>query len=177
MPGQTSARSDNGMTLIEVLITVAILLIIAVPLMSVLTMGLIIPSQEEQRLQDTGNEQLFASFFTTDVQSADTVDTSGCAGATGTVLIAFHWTDVTVVGGSKVSTAKTVDYEQTSDHVDRRACDATGSSSSLTVLQSLQGTPTFACAGRVCAASGTELGSRSDATAFNFSVSASRRDT
>ena len=172
-----SRSSESGMTLIEMLITVAILLIIAVPLTSVLAMGLIIPSQEQQRLQDTGNEQLFESFFRTDVQSADAIDTTGCAGAAGTILMAFHWDDVTLVSGSKVTTAKTVDYEQISDHIDRRACDATGPGSSVTVLESLQGTPLFDCAGRRCSASGTELGSRSDASPFNFAVSASRRDS
>lgn len=170
---------ESGMTLIEILITVTILVIIAFPIASMLTIGLIIPSQEQQRISDTGDAQLLQSFLINDIQTAGTglVATDGSISCSGhgvnPVLFGLQWVDQTT---TSTQVTKTVDYEQSGTDLIRRYCDPS-STNSVIVLNSLNGAPTFSCTSATCAVSVNEKGTRSDEQAYTFTLTATRRDS
>lgn len=172
-------RTESGMTLIEMLIVITILVIIAFPLASILTVGLIIPSQEQQRISDTGDAQLLQSFLINDIQTAGTGLTSttgsiSCSGhGANPVLFGLQWVDQTT---TSTQVTKTVDYEQSGSLLIRRYCDPS-STNSVSVLNSLKGSPIFSCTSATCSVTVTEQGTRSDEQAYTFSLSATRRDS
>lgn len=97
---------DEGFTLVELLIAVAVMLIIIVPIANSFVLGLTTTRGGMQDTTNSSDAQVLAGFFDTDVASAETVSTSSaCAGA-GTVL-ALSWTDG--------SAAETVAYRAVAD--------------------------------------------------------------
>lgn len=67
---------DEGMTLIELLISVLVLGIIIFPLIMVLEFSFTTASATTQRTSDSAGAQLMSAYFATDVQGADFVWTS-----------------------------------------------------------------------------------------------------
>lgn len=69
----TRPRGDDGMTLIELLISIIVLAIIIFPLIMVLEFSFTTASATTQRTQDSAGAQIMSSYFVTDVQGADFV--------------------------------------------------------------------------------------------------------
>jgi prepilin-type N-terminal cleavage/methylation domain-containing protein len=112
-------RRDEGMTMIELVVAVLIMAIIIGPLSASVLVGLASVQQSEQRTTNTADQQVFASFFVHDVQSADDVSaTSATCGGAGSVL-ELHWVDP----GTAVDTR--VAYVKTGAVLTRKACAAT----------------------------------------------------
>jgi prepilin-type N-terminal cleavage/methylation domain-containing protein len=85
---------EEGLTLIELLIAIALMGVILVPLVGGLFLALGTNAVTLQRTTDTTGGQLMSSFFTPDVQRADVVQTSGFTCSTaGTTFLELGWTD------------------------------------------------------------------------------------
>lgn len=67
------AKNDEGMTLIELLIAVAILALVVGPIVIVLEYAMATAKASSQRTTDSSGAQLMSSYLVTDVQSADFV--------------------------------------------------------------------------------------------------------
>lgn len=180
MKNRPFVAGETGMTLVELLVVVTILVIIALPIASVITTALIIPSQEQQRVTDTGDAQLLQSFMTTDVQSAASTDTTGASecGVSAGVVLGLKWTDQT---GISTTTSKTVAYVHTpgSTTLVRYYCDSGGTSNQLTVLKAVQ-SASVACTTATCLATITEVAipqQGAAASPYTFTVSSTRRDS
>lgn len=76
--------SEEGFTLVEVLITVTILGIIGSAVTASMIIGLRTTDATINRLVDSQDAQLAAAFFGTDVQEADEVNTETCVNPTET---------------------------------------------------------------------------------------------
>lgn len=86
------SAEDDGFTLVELLVTMAILMIIMVPLGGAVIASLQSAAADD-RLRDSSTEQLSNAYLSRDVASAKTISAApGCAGVTGTV-VSFRWTD------------------------------------------------------------------------------------
>jgi len=87
------AHDDAGMTLVELLISIAILGLIIGPLVIAMYMGLSTAKAATGRTTDSTAAQLLSAYFPTDVESSDAVRTSGftCGGAQ--TAVEFEWTD------------------------------------------------------------------------------------
>lgn len=79
-------KADDGMTLIELLIAISILLVIMTPLVASFVLSLATTSRVDQDITNSADAQLLASYYDADVSNADTVGTTSSCGATGTVL-------------------------------------------------------------------------------------------
>lgn len=188
---RTVPRTDAGLTMIEMLLVVMILGVIALPLTTVLIGIITIPAESQQRVADTSDAQLLAAYFENDVQSTDTVDTTGCS-ASG-VALALHWTDVTApatLSSPETTVTKTVVYQVSaaSATMTRTYCDSTGVTDTQTILSSLDtaNPPVFVCDGVACPGTGsprtitvtaTETPSLHDTANYTFSLSATRRNS
>jgi prepilin-type N-terminal cleavage/methylation domain-containing protein len=175
MSEPAAASKESGMTLVELLIVLTILLIIVVPMASVLTVGLIIPAQEQQRLADTGDAQLLQSFFVNDVQSASTVDTSGINGSCSNSSTLLQLTDTNYVTTTS-TVVRTIDYapDATGRNLIRYYCDGS-TSNQVTVITSPQ-QATFACTTATCSVNVIETGNAQGAKSYQVTLSATRRD-
>lgn len=184
----TPRRSEEGVTLIELIVVVLVMGIIVAPLTTAVMTSLITTQQSLQRTGDTTDQQILASYFEHDVQSADTVSvpaTSACGGAGA--VVEFQWEDP--VGPID----KTVAYVVTGTEMTRVSCESPGSTKSVPVTHALQSTPVAQCttAGTTapCTAAAstpesvsldiTVIGSSTGASreTHNFTLSATRRVT
>src|SRR4051812_15539399 len=98
-------REDDGFTLLELVLAVAILAVITVSVGAAMIVGLRTTFTTAQKLNVSNNAQLLSQFFVPDVQSAAIggVDANsartdtGCSGAGsapgGTNLLVLTWTD------------------------------------------------------------------------------------
>lgn len=87
-------RDDEGFTLVELLVSLAILSILIVPMASAVMVSLR-TAAVEQRLSDSHNLQISSSYFSTDFASAHSVQPSqrGCAGSEGTLRLSLRIKD------------------------------------------------------------------------------------
>lgn len=67
---------DDGMTLIELIIAITVLVLVITPLTLVLNFAMSASNAASQRTTDSSGAQLMSSYFVTDVQGADFVWTS-----------------------------------------------------------------------------------------------------
>lgn len=139
----TLDRSDEGATLVEMIVVVLILAIIMGPLSASVISGLFSTEQAAHRTANTTDQQLLASYFANDVQSADDVSvpaTPGC-GATGTTVVQFHWVDPNPAGAID----KTAAYVASGGALVRAYCEVGGSSKSIPLVGAMGSTPTAMC--------------------------------
>lgn len=84
---------DDGMTVIELLISMMILGIIMAPLATSFVLGLETTRGSELDAGDSADAQLVAGFWDGDVASAQTVATSSMTCGSGTGVVQLRWTD------------------------------------------------------------------------------------
>lgn len=98
----TDRRQDDGFTLVELLMVIAMTSIIMTALASAFTTGLRTTTATGTRLSETADLQLLSAYFPQDIQSAgigagdvDTTATAtaGCSGLDGSNVLALRWTD------------------------------------------------------------------------------------
>ncbi len=87
------ARNDSGMTLVELLITIVILGVVIAPLTMSMYLGLTTAKAARQTVTDSTGAQLLTAYFPKDVQSSDSVATSGFQCGAGGQVAEFAWTD------------------------------------------------------------------------------------
>ena len=156
-----SARAQGGFTLIELIVSFTILGIIATGVTEGIMVGLRTTDMTNQRLQQSTDAQLVASYFTTDVQSADNSGEPAVHGVSKTdstcggvaPLVRFRWTDHQTSAIAVVNVAsyvfQTVSGEQ---QLVRRHC-LNGSATPTdveTVARSLSATPAVSCQPAAC---------------------------
>jgi prepilin-type N-terminal cleavage/methylation domain-containing protein len=134
------SRTEQGFTLPELLVSVAILGILAPVIGTAITLGLKVTSATTSELAASHNRQLLAGYFTSDVQSAVTIaddtsaDTTTCVSSGQTLVGRLSWTDVDVSG---TSTARSVAYVTATvsgeKQLIRNACTGATMASTVTV--------------------------------------------
>ena len=182
----TIDRNEEGLTLIELIISILILGIIMAPLFSSMVIGLASTEQASQLTANSTDQQVVASFFVNDVQSAADVSTTSTCGGAGAV-VQFHWVDP-VDGKDKVAA-----YVRTAtSELQRVYCENGVSVKTSQLVGALGATgPTVECDGAACSTANpgstpravsmtvTETGSTSSASreTYSFTVAATRRTT
>lgn len=128
-------RGDAGFTLVELLVTVAILGIVVPVLAGVFFNGTRLASATSATLTASHNRQMLASVFTTDVQDAASNDTAaGCTVAGDTVVTHLSWNDVSPSGATSPRDVTYVLATVAGDQqLIRRECSAGGAPSSVVV--------------------------------------------
>lgn len=84
---------DEGLTLVELLIAMAITIMLLAPLATSFVLGLSSTRANEQDAGNSSDAQLLASFFDIDVASAERRDTTITCGTGGTAVLQLSWTD------------------------------------------------------------------------------------
>jgi prepilin-type N-terminal cleavage/methylation domain-containing protein len=133
------ARNESGFTLIEVIITVAIMAIITVPMANFLLQYFSTYADTQTRLSDSHDTQIAAAYFSQDVANTGLRDaafnptqsvwtpTSGypatyCGKGIGTTVVLMSWDDWTVAGGTGANAPDSVAYIATAGTLVRVSC-------------------------------------------------------
>jgi prepilin-type N-terminal cleavage/methylation domain-containing protein len=149
-------RDDSGFTLIEVIITTAIMAIITVPLANFLLQYFATYGDTETRLSDSHDTQIAAAYFSQDVADTGLRDAttfaptqsiwtpaSGfpgtyCGRGLGTTMVLMRWDDWTVSGGTGVDTPDSVAYIVENGTLVRAVCSGgTAVTTSTTIVHNL----------------------------------------
>lgn len=145
-------RGDSGVTLVELLVSVAILGLIAPILTGSLVLGWRTTDATVDRLSDSRNRSLVPSLFVRDAQNATTVTTSSgtCQQAGDALVVLLRWTSTPATGSAVTRVAAWVTTTSGGiTRLERRSCDdASGSMtavSSVTAAHGVVGTPAVTC--------------------------------
>lgn len=186
-------RRDDGLTLIELLVSMAVLLIIMAPLVTAFVVGLGTTRATEQDAGNSADAQLLASFLDVDVASAETVSTTTtCGGAAG--VLQLRWTDGatsrTVVYRAVTNAARQARLQLPTAVYDlkRELCtSSTTPISSQVIARTLSSVPVVTCDGSgTCSATprrvslkataySTQISDVGSTSVYTFGVTASRR--
>jgi prepilin-type N-terminal cleavage/methylation domain-containing protein len=167
-------RDDRGFTLVELLVSIVILGIIAVPLANVVIDYLLNTASVSARLSESQDEQIAAAFWQQDVSStglrgaydatsgtfplAQSVNvTFPCAEPGGSTQVAtLTWNQYDTSGNP---TQITVAYVKQGTHLLRLQCTGTTLNSTTTLARYVNGTPTLSCtgSGSGCTGSGANV--------------------
>jgi prepilin-type N-terminal cleavage/methylation domain-containing protein len=100
-------RDEGGMTLIELMIAISVLGVILVPVTTSFLLGILESTSAKERTADSSSAQLISSYLLADIQSSQSVATSGsgCGGGAGTVKLQIAWTDPDPAGDHDVVVA------------------------------------------------------------------------
>jgi prepilin-type N-terminal cleavage/methylation domain-containing protein len=175
-------RDDDGFTLVELLLAIAVTGIILGPLTAAVIVGFSASSEATGRLAESHDAQLATVYFTGDVQSAEAVQPpESCV--TGTPLVAFRWEE-----GDTSPVVKVASYEVATDPVSgeqrllRHVCTTPGGTRSTVVAHELSTDPTKAptasCDGGPCGAASDPRDVRLQVTAasgYAFELRGTRR--
>ncbi|MBA2952733.1 prepilin-type N-terminal cleavage/methylation domain-containing protein [Nocardioides sp. CGMCC 1.13656] len=169
---QRPAERDDGFTLIEMVITVAILGIVSVALCGVMFSYLTSTTETSARLNESTDEQFISTYWQNDVSSLGRryfssstntfgVDQSvfvgaagpgGCGGSVGSVVVAFGWNDFETDPTAPdpwSTTAQGVAYVTVPNgsrfNLQRVRCRGAVVGAPLTVAHNLTGTPSISC--------------------------------
>jgi prepilin-type N-terminal cleavage/methylation domain-containing protein len=149
-------RHDAGFTLIELVITVAIMGIITVPLADFMLQYFSTYSDTQTRLSDSHDMQIAAAYFSQDVANTGLRDavtfnpqqsiwtpTSGfpgsyCGQGLGTTMVLMSWDDWSTSGGTGVDTPDSVAYIVENGTLVRAVCSGgTAVTTSTTIVHNL----------------------------------------
>ena len=144
------ARSQAGVTLVELLVATAILGVIIPVLTSALVIGWRTTDTTIARLSDSRNRAITPSLWTRDAQSAKTVDTNSgvttCLNGADTLLARFTWTETPAVGSAVTRVAAWVWTGSTTKLLERRYCATGGSiTSSVSAAHDVAVAPVPTC--------------------------------
>jgi prepilin-type N-terminal cleavage/methylation domain-containing protein len=137
-------RNEDGMTLIELLISVVLLGIIIVPLTSAMITGLINTGDAQARLSESRSPLFTSTYFANDAQNADVNGISTAASpvcGSGTNIVSFTWTEDT----TQYSASYVKDTSGSTPVLKRYTCTGGTSTGSNTVAPVISGTPTVQC--------------------------------
>src|SRR4051812_48860977 len=87
-----SMRSDDGFTIVEVIIAMMVMGVIMAPLASAFFISIGTTKSATQNVTNSDDAQLLSAFFVDDVSSADSVSQHTTCGGAHTV-VQFRWTD------------------------------------------------------------------------------------
>lgn len=147
---------DEGMTLIELLIAMAVMLIITTPLVTGFVLTLATTSTADQDTTNSIDAQIISSYFDRDVANSDSISASSTCGAGGgsTTVLSSSWLDG--------ATQHIVAYQATADtpqqvalnaahvyRVTRYDCTGGGATASV-VARSASVVPVALCDGAAC---------------------------
>jgi len=145
------AHGEEGFTLVELMIAIAILAIIVAPLSLAVITGLRVVGKADQKYNDSRGSLISAAYFANDVSNANTITKGGggCGGP-GTPIVSFAWTSATDpasadVDASPTSTVTyTYDPSSPSNRLLRESCGAGGAGQSVAAI-SLGEIPVVTC--------------------------------
>ena len=104
-----TGKGEDGFTLIELLVSIAVMLIIGGVITAGLVVGLKTTGATGDRLAQSSDAQLLASYFVPDVQSTKSISFGVASCGTGTAVANFTWIDWTDLLGD-LKTSHTVSY-------------------------------------------------------------------
>jgi prepilin-type N-terminal cleavage/methylation domain-containing protein len=163
-------RSENGFTLVELIMSLTLLSVIMGPLTGAVIIGLRTADGTNQKLSDSHDEQLVATYLVKDVQSASTVSTTDVScGTAGVVVARLSWADPD-------GTAKAASYRVDAGTVVRNYCENGSLRQGFPVAHGL-GSAQIACAPSCMADWKTLTMTVTEASGYSFAISASRRGT
>src|SRR4051794_37401391 len=184
-------NNSDGFTVLELLIAMMILALIIGPLFSSLVLGLARTTTSAQDTANSSDAQTFSSVWNTDVASADTINHGTTCGGADTAL-QFEWTD----GATTKRAAYIINRNASAEAEFNRAplyrlqrVTCTGATTdTVTVVRAMSSsTGIFACDGtadcpngqtptpRTVSATVSDIGGQAGDTAYNFTVTATRR--
>ncbi len=130
LEGPRRGRGDNGFTLIEMVMTVAILGLISAALLGVVLQYVKTASDTSARLSESTDQQFISSYWQNDVSSlgrqtlsasgtltpaqsvfVDTAGPSGCGTSLGSVVVAFAWDEFDVDAADPDNAWRTTPHE------------------------------------------------------------------
>jgi prepilin-type N-terminal cleavage/methylation domain-containing protein len=105
-------RSEEGFTLIEMMISIGVLSIIIVPILGSFLLGILETTSSEERTADSASAQLASSFLMPDIESSETIarNSAPVCATSGTSLLSMTWNEPTASGGTLSLTEHKVDY-------------------------------------------------------------------
>lgn len=147
MREQTHAlEGEQGLTLIELVIAVGILGVVIIPVITSMLLGILESNSSRDRIADSASAQLTTAYLHADIQSSESVATSGdcvpSALAGGTVLLQFQWVDPSTP--STTTKAAYIDFVDDGQHELHRA-SCIGATTDETLLVHYFESMTVAC--------------------------------
>lgn len=103
-------RRENGVTLIELLIAIAILGVLISALAGSIIVGLRTTDDTQRRMSESHDAQFLTTYLVPDVQSAEAITTSTPACGGSTPVVRFTWTDEGATTGADDDVANTSCY-------------------------------------------------------------------
>jgi len=184
------ARADDGLTLVELLVTVAITALVLPVLGATMVVGYRTTDATVVRLEDTRDRQIVPALFTGDMQSATTVDATSAAGCPlggGTLVLRLSRRETSLSGTvvTRVAAWLTTASAGTT-LLERRSCDDASGAMALvgavTTAHGVVGSPGVTCrtsAGATTACAAASAVARVDLLVTDasgpFTVTARRR--
>lgn len=194
-------QGEQGLTIIEVLIAMMLMLLIMAPLSVAFIVGLSTTRSSEQDAGNSSDAQLLAAFFDIDVSSAETVTTNplamSCGGEGG--VLQLRWT----VGSGLSAVDQHVTYRAVADadrqaflqlptpvyRLERVVCsddNGTMDGEVQTVARTLKSPPAIECDDQSCSATprritmraqgnSTQLSDDGSTTTYTFGITATRK--
>jgi prepilin-type N-terminal cleavage/methylation domain-containing protein len=140
---------EDGFTLVELMVAIAILAIIAAPLSMAFTTGLRFLGRSDEKLNDSRSSLISAAYFAGDVASANAIvpdDSSACGG--GSAVVSFDSSDASAGVGAPVNNEASyvVDSsDPTNTRLLRKYCANGGSATQSVAAIHVGSTPVVTC--------------------------------
>lgn len=149
MSWQAARSREQGFTLVELMLAIAILAIIAAPLSMAFMTGLRFLGRSDEKLNDSRSSLISAAYFAGDVASANAIllnDPSACGG--GSAVVSFNSSDASAgVGAPANNEASYVidSSDPTNTRLLRKYCVNGGSATRSVAAIHLGSTPIVTC--------------------------------